>query len=133
MNENKPIKSLESIDLSYCTILDKNFSGVHFVGASFRGARFENVDFSGVSFQNCDFTDSRLTDCDLRHVTAVNSSFTLTIFESCALTDMKMENCDIEAVSDYDTDLEEVNMDEQTKATMSDMDEDFGSMKGGMC
>ena len=45
MNNQEPIKSLESIDLSYCTILDKNFSGVKFNGANFRGARFNNVDF----------------------------------------------------------------------------------------
>ena len=46
MNKSEPIRSLESIDLSSCTILDKNFSGVKFNGASFRGTRFDNVDFT---------------------------------------------------------------------------------------
>ena len=56
MNKSEPIRSLESIDLSSCTILDKNFSGVKFNGASFRGTRFDNVDFTGATFANCDFT-----------------------------------------------------------------------------
>ena len=52
MNKSEPIRSLESIDLSSCTILDKNFSGVKFNGASFRGTRFDNVDFTGATFAN---------------------------------------------------------------------------------
>ena len=91
MSNREPIKSLESIDLSYCTILDKNFSGVKFNGAKFRGTRFNNVDFTGASFANCDFTESRLTDCELDHTHAHMTDFSLTIIESCSVTGMTMQ------------------------------------------
>lgn len=114
----EPIKSLESIDLSYCTILDKNFSGMKFTGAKFRGARFNNVDFTGASFVNCDFTESRMTDCILNHAQVVISDFSLTIFEACAVSGMAMRDCRMEAVSPYSTDLSKIDMDEPTKATL---------------
>ena len=79
MNDKEPIKSLESIDLSYCTILDKSFSGVKFTGANFRGTRFNNVDFTGASFQNCDFTESRLTDCDLLIIDDLGTELTTSV------------------------------------------------------
>lgn len=132
MNDKEPIKSLESIDLSYCTILDKSFSGVKFIGANFRGTRFNNVDFTGASFQNCDFTESRLTDCDLSHVCAADTDFSLTIFESCIVDNMQLNACRMEAVSPYSTDLSEFSMDDATGSTTSDQDEGFSSMKGGM-
>lgn len=132
MNDKKPIESLGCIDLSYCTILDKSFSGVKFNGASFRGTRFNNVDFTGASFQHYDFTESRMTDCDLSHASAVNTDFSLTIFESCAVGNMQMQECRMEAVSPYSTDLSEISMDDATKSTMPDLDEGIGSMKGGM-
>lgn len=132
MNDKKPIESLECIDLSYCTILDKSFSGVKFNGASFRGTRFNNVDFTGASFQHCDFTESRMTDCDLSHVCAADTDFSLTIFESCIVDNMQLNACRMEAVSPYSTELSEISMDDATRLTMSDQDEGFGSMKGGM-
>lgn len=118
MNKQEPIKTLESIDLSYCTILDKNLSGVKFTGAKFRGARFNNVDFTGASFVNCDFTESRMTDCMLDHVQAKLTDFSLTIFEACSVANMQMRECRLEAVSPYSTDLSKINMDEHTNATL---------------
>ena len=97
MNKSEHIRSLESIDLSSCTILDKNFSGVKFNGASFRGTRFDNVDFTGATFANCDFTE-----------------------------------CRMDAVSPYSTELSQIDMDDATQATRTDLEEGI-SLKGGMC
>lgn len=124
MNKQEPIKSLESIDLSYCTILDKNFSGVKFTGANFRGARFNNVDFTGASFVYCDFTESRMTDCILDHAQARTTDFTLTIFEACSVSGASMNECRMEAVSPYSTDFSQINMDETTKTTLPAEEQD---------
>ena len=132
MSNQEPIKSLESIDLSYCTILDKNFSGVRFNGANFRGTRFNNVDFTGASFVNCDFTESRLTDGELDHAHAHMTDFSLTIFESCSVAEMTMQECRMDAVSPYSTELSQIDMDDATQATRTDLEEGI-SLKGGMC
>ena len=54
--------TLESIDLSNCIILDKDFSGVEFDGADFTYTRFERVNFTGCSFENCVMENTRFTD-----------------------------------------------------------------------
>ena len=137
MNKSEPIKSLESIDLSYCTILDKNFSGVKFNGANFRGTRFNNVDFTGAIFMNCDFTECRMTDCQLDHAQAHMTDFSLVIFENCSVANMQMRECQMEAVSPYSTYLSDIDMDDATQNTRTDQDQDvddiLNSLKGGMC
>lgn len=125
MRKDEPIKSLESIDLSGCTILDKNFSGVTFNGAKFCGTRFNNVDFSGAKFVNCDFTESRLTDCILDYSQAILTDFSLTIFEASSVSEMQMRECKMEAVSPYSTDLSQIDMNDTPKLrelTQEDLD-----------
>ena len=128
MNKSEPIRSLESIDLSSCTILDKNFSGVKFNGASFRGTRFDNVDFTGATFANCDFTECRMTDCQLDHAQAHMTDFSLVIFENCSVANMQMRECQMEAVSPYSTDLSDIDMDDATQDTRTDQEQDVDDM-----
>jgi uncharacterized protein YjbI with pentapeptide repeats len=137
LNKSEPIRSLESIDLSSCTILDKNFSGVKFNGASFRGTRFDNVGFSGATFTDCDFTECRMTDCQLDHAQAHMTDFSLVIFENCSVANMQMRECQMEAVSPYSTELSDIDMDDATQSTRTDQEQDVDdilkSLQGGMC
>lgn len=132
MNNQEPIKSLECIDLSSCTILDKSFAGVQFHGASFRGARLHN------GFHRMHLYQLRLHGLPadgllLDHAKAFLTDFSLTIFEACSVRDMQMRECRMEAVSPYSMDLARIDMDDATQATRTDLDEGFGSMVGGMC
>lgn len=128
MNNSEPIISLENIDLSSCTILDKNFSGATFNGASFRGTRFDNVDFSGATFINCDFTECRMIGCQLDHAHAHTTDFSLVIFENCSVANMQMRECQMEAVSPYSTDLSQIDMDDATQSTRTDLDQNVGEI-----
>lgn len=67
------LKRLETIDLSYCILRGKDFTGYHFDGANFRGARFENVNFQNAVFLNCDLSEARFTSCQLDDVIMVNN------------------------------------------------------------
>ena len=73
-----------------------------------------------------------MTDCDLSHAQALFSDFSLVVFESCSVESMRMQECQMEAVSPYSTDLSEIIMDDETKATMPDLDDCMESLKGGM-
>jgi uncharacterized protein YjbI with pentapeptide repeats len=73
-----------------------------------------------------------MTDCQLDHAQAQMTDFSLTIFENCSVTNMQMRECRMEAVSPYSTDLSDIDMDDATQNTCTDLDEGFGGLKGGM-
>ncbi len=94
---DQEVKWLETIDLSNCTLLGKDFSGYHFDGSNFHGTCFENINFQNAVFLNCDLSEARFINCQLDNVDMVNNDCSAVTFEGCSVDGMQMRECNMES------------------------------------